>query len=169
MSQVQPGRYTHSHDGDVVVFLVGMRINRLRKVWVWLPVLRAMGPMIRELRRHPEKGLLGAEFFARGRTVLVLQYWRSFADLERFARNPDDPHLPAWRSFNRVVGTNGDVGIFHETYVVGAGHHESLYGNMPTFGLARATGSVPVAHRGQAAAYRIGDAAEDQPAEPVPA
>ena len=30
----------------------------------------------------------------------LVQYWRSYEDLERFARNPDDPHLPAWRRFN---------------------------------------------------------------------
>ncbi|MBA4115324.1 MAG: DUF4188 domain-containing protein [Rubrobacter sp.] len=53
------------------------------------------------------------------RTVAPLaSVWRSFEDLERFARNPDDPHLPSWRRFNQTVGSDGSVGIWHETYVV---------------------------------------------------
>ena len=36
------------------------------------------------------------------------------------------------------------------------------------FGLAKATASVPVASKGQSAAYRVGRMQEDQPAEPVP-
>lgn len=45
----------------------------------------------------------------------VVQYWRSFEHLERFARNPELAHLPAWKRFNRAVGGSGDVGIWHET------------------------------------------------------
>jgi Domain of unknown function (DUF4188) len=36
-------------DGELVVFLIGMRINRLWKCIKWLPVARAMPRMIREL------------------------------------------------------------------------------------------------------------------------
>lgn len=168
MTAVQPGRYTFDHDGEVVVFLIGMRVNKLRKVRRWLPVARAMPAMLRELAAHPDKGLLGWHQYWAGRTVLTVQYWRSFADLERFARAADDPHLPAWRAFNRSVGTSGDVGIFHETYLVPAGNAEAIYGNMPIFGLAKATASVPVRRRGQAAAYRLGRRPVDDPAQPVP-
>ena len=38
--------------------------------------------------------------------------------------------------------STGDVGIFHETYVVPADRVESVYGNMTEFGLAAAFGSV---------------------------
>jgi hypothetical protein len=62
--------------------------------------------------------------------------------LERFARNPDDPHLPAWQRFNRTVGPDGSVGIFHETYIVERGKFEAIYGNKPVFGLAKATEHV---------------------------
>lgn len=168
MASIRPGRYTADHDDEVVVFLIGMRINRLRRVRQWLPTALAMPPMLRELSEHPEKGLLGFESFRRGRTILQVMYWRSFDDLERFARNPDDPHLPAWRAFNRRVGTAGDVGIFHETYVVPARASESIYNNMPSFGLADATGAVEVARKGQAARYRMGAADIDEPAEPAP-
>lgn len=168
MSTVQPGRYTFDHDGEVVVFLIGMRVNKLRKVRQWLPVARAMPAMLRELAAHPGKGLLGYHQYWAGRTVLLVQYWRSFADLEHFARSADDPHLPAWRAFNRRIGTNGDVGIFHETYLVPAGNAEAIYGNMPVFGLAKATAPVPVGHRGEAAGYRMGRRSVDNPAVPVP-
>src|SRR5215207_561587 len=56
---------------------------------------------------------------------------------------PDDPHFPAWRRFNRTVGTDGSVGIWHETYVVAAGHYKAIYNNMALFGLLNATEHVP--------------------------
>jgi hypothetical protein len=118
MTRVLDGRFTARIDEPFVVFLIGMRINRFFAFGKWVPVARAMGPMLRELYEHPEKGFLGAEFFLYWRGPALLQYWRSFEDLERFARNPDDPHLPAWRRFNRTVGADGSVGIWHETYIV---------------------------------------------------
>jgi hypothetical protein len=170
MGKVLPGRFTADHDGEVVVFLIGMRINRLWKFWKWLPVALAMGPMMAELMAHPEKGLLGNELFVSGRTVLQVQYWRSFDDLEGFARNPDDPHLPAWRAFNQRVGTSGDVGVYHETYVVPARASETVYVNMPPFGLGKATGPVDVVGRGHAARRRLDHVADETAVDdPVPA
>jgi hypothetical protein len=168
MGAVQPGRFTADHDGDIVVFLIGMRVNRLWKVHKWLPTAMSMPPMLRELQQHPELGLLGVQQFVGGRTTMLVQYWRSFEDLERFARDGEQTHLPAWRAFNRRVGTSGDVGIFHETFVVPAGGSESLYNNMPLFGLARATARIEVGRKGQAAGYRMGRVRTDAPAEPVP-
>ena len=63
MVQVVPGRYTAKMDEPFVVFMIGMRINRPFAVRKWLPTFRAMGPMLKELYQHPEKGLLGAELF----------------------------------------------------------------------------------------------------------
>ncbi len=100
--------------------------------------------------------------------LVLLQYWDSFEQLSAYARNPDQEHLPAWRAFNRRVGTDGSVGIFHETYLVPAGGFEAIYNNMPRFGLAAAGEHVPVARRGQSAAYRAGRTGEDVPVEPVP-
>ncbi len=82
---------------------------------------------LRELYEHPEKGFLGGEFFLYWRGPALVQYWRSFEDLERFARNPDNPHLPAWRRFNQTVGSDGSVGIWHETYMVQPGTYEAIY------------------------------------------
>jgi hypothetical protein len=46
--------------------------------------------------------------------------------------------MPAWAAFNRAVGNNGSVGVWHETYEVAPGHYESIYVNMPRWGLAAA-------------------------------
>lgn len=153
--KVVPGRYTARIDGDFVVFVIGMRINKLWKVHKWVPVAAAMGPMLRELFTHPEKGLLSVQSGWSGRTITLIQHWRSFEQLERFARDRDDPHLGAWRRFNQRVGSSGDVGIFHETYQVAAGAYETLYSNMPVMGLAAAGEHLPVAKRGETARKRI--------------
>ena len=110
--------------------------------------------MLRELARHPEQGLLGAHSGLLFGGPAVVQYWRSFEHLERFARDPANLHLPAWRWFNRAVKASGEVGIWHETYLVPAGRYEAIYGNMARIGLAAAAGHVPIARRGQSAAHR---------------
>ena len=144
MSAIIPARVTDSHSGPLVVFIIGMRINRLWRVDKWLPVARAMGPMIAELSRDPDSGFLGTEYALAGlRTVLLIQYWRDFDSLEAYARNRERRHWPAWAAFNRAVGTDGTVGIFHETYAVPAAAHETVYVNMPPFGLGKASGTRP--------------------------
>lgn len=143
MAVVIPGRFTAQTDEPFVMFLIGMRINNFWAFSRWIPTAMAMPPMIRTLKEQPEKGFLGAESFFSGRSAILVQYWRSLDDLEKFARNPGDPHLGAWQRFNRVVGSDGSVGIWHETYVVQPGQYESIYVNMPVFGLAAATRHVP--------------------------
>lgn len=143
MSTIFNGRYTADIAGDFVVFNIGMRINRLWALRQWLPVARAMQPMMETLYQRPELGFLGGSTFLYWRGVAMVQYWRSFADLERFARDPAFTHLGAWKQFNQAVGGNGSVGIWHETYLVQAGQHESVYNNMPRFGLAAAAGHTP--------------------------
>src|SRR5580692_11825189 len=113
--QVINDRMCAQVDGEVVVFLIGMRINKLWKIHKWLPVAMAMPRMLRELGQNPDLGFLGAHSWF-GRTIIVLQYWRSVEDLQAYAKNRDRAHLPAWAAFNRAVGKNGDVGIWHETY-----------------------------------------------------
>ena len=157
------GRYSATIYGDFVVFLIGMRINRPRRIRQWLPVATAMPRMLRELAAHPDLGLLAHRTYVSGRTVLTVQYWRSAEDLDRYARARDHAHLPAWREFNRRVRDNGDVGIFHETYVLD--RHETVYVNMPAdFGLGGATSLMPLASRGQRAAHRLDPSVPDVPA-----
>jgi hypothetical protein len=139
-----------------------MRVNRLAAVHRWLPVFSAMGPMLSELYRHPEKGMISSRVFWSGRVILLVQYWRSFEALHAFAHSTDDPHLPAWRRFNQKAARSGVVGVFHETYCVEAGRWEAVYSDMPVFGLAQAMRHVPVGGRretarGRMAGDRIGD------------
>jgi Domain of unknown function (DUF4188) len=130
-------RRTGRLDGEFAVFLIGMRINRWWKVGQWLPVALAMPRMLRELTAHPELGFLGAEQWF-GRTTIMVSYWRSIDHLLAYAKSRTAGHLPAWRAFNNAVGTNGDVGIWHETYKSRPGDYETIYVNMPPFGLLRA-------------------------------
>ncbi len=145
--QVIPDRFTAEMQQPFVVFLIGMRVNQSFAVRQWSWTARQMGKMLPVLYQHPEKGFMGGETFFRlfPLTVLLVTYWRSFDDLERFARAQDDPHLDAWQQFYRRVGKGGNVGIYHETYLVEPGKYEAVYANMPLFGLAKATGqAVPV-------------------------
>ena len=55
-----------------------------------------------------------------------------------YAKNKDSEHLPAWQAFNKSIGTDGTVGIWHETYKASPGTYENVYANMPAFGLGKA-------------------------------
>ncbi|MDE2094631.1 MAG: DUF4188 domain-containing protein [Burkholderiales bacterium] len=151
---IRPERLTATLDGDFVVFLIGMRINRPLKVHKWLPVARAMPRMIEELYRKPELGFLHAQsWFAR--TIVIVQYWRSMEQLLSYAKSRESAHLPAWQAFNKAVGTDGSVGIWHETYAASPGRYENVYVNMPPFGLGKA-GTLQAASGGrQSAAGRL--------------
>lgn len=152
---IRSERLTAQLDGDFVVFLIGMRINAPLKVHKWLPVARAMPRMLTELARQPELGFLHAEMWF-GRTMILVQYWRSMDQLLAYAKDREASHLPAWQAFNRSVGTDGSVGIWHETYAVSAGSHETVYVNMPPFGLGRAGVLVNATGRHASAAGRMG-------------
>ena len=148
-------RMTSAADGEVVVFLIGMRVNRWWKPWQWLRTALAVPRMLRELAQHPELGLLGSEAYF-GRTTLMVSYWKSFDHLLAYAKLRSAEHLPAWRAFNQRVGTSGDVGIWHETYRARAGDYESVYVNMPAFGLGRAAGVREATGHRASAAGRMG-------------
>ena len=149
---IHPERMCAEIEGDFVVFLIGMRINKWWKINKWLPVFRAMPRMLKELEQHPELGLLG---YIMDRKVIV-QYWRSFEQLEAYASDPNAEHLPAWQDFNRKVGhARGDVGIWHETYLVRAGEYEAVYSGMPEFGLGKAGTLLPAKGHRETARGRL--------------
>lgn len=147
-------RMTARMEGDFVVFLIGMRFNRPWRLGKWLPVVSAMPAMLKELHRHRELGFLGYHMWP-GRTTLLLQYWRSMDALLDYAKARDSAHLPAWQHFNRAVGTDGSVGIWHETYRAGAGSYENVYVNMPAFGLGGVGELVPARGGLQSASGRL--------------
>ncbi len=140
-------------EGDFVVFLIGMRINRFRSLRKWLPVAMAMPPMVKELRADPAHGLLGFESFFNGRTTLMVQYWRSTDHLIAYAKNREATHWPAWKRFFREAYKSEAVGVWHETYTVSG--YETVYVNMPPFGLGGAGELVPTNKIGDRAAERL--------------
>jgi hypothetical protein len=93
MATVFPGRYTAQIDGPFAVFTIGMRVNKLWAFNKWVPVAKAMGPMLTELLSHKKLGLLHAEIFLYWPGVGLIQYWPSFEQLENFARDPSLSHL----------------------------------------------------------------------------
>ncbi len=161
MTAVRHERLTANLEGDFVVFLIGMRINKPLHVHKWLPVVQSMPRMLGELYRQPELGFLHAEMWF-SRTTLMVQYWRSMEQLLAYAKSKNAGHLPAWQAFNRSVGTDGSVGIWHETYAVSPAGHESVYVNMPAFGLGKAGTLLPATGRRQSAAGRLGASGQER-------
>jgi Domain of unknown function (DUF4188) len=156
MTDLRAGRWTHDHDGDVVVFLIGMRLNRLGAVRQWWPVARAFPRMVQELLEDPAAGFLGGTSWVSWRKTLMVQYWRDLDSLTGYAHDPDRLHRPAWKEFNRGVRTAaGAVGIWHETFAVRAGGHESLYVDMPETGIVAATAPFSADQRGALARDRM--------------
>ncbi|KYG33581.1 DUF4188 domain-containing protein [Alkalihalobacillus trypoxylicola] len=142
MSKIFDGRFTADHHEKLTVFMIGMRINKWWKIHKWWPVFVAMPPMIRELSVNKQLGCLSMESFFGLRTSFLLQYWRSEEELLAYAK--DGTHLKAWKRFNQLVRNNDAVGIYHETYLIDKGQNESLYYNMPAFGLGKASKAIPV-------------------------
>jgi hypothetical protein len=153
MAKAVHGRHAAEIDGDFVVFLIGARFDVRHPI----RTIRDLGGrcgmrhMLQYLTAHPERGLLGFEM---GLPTIV-QYWRSFEQLEAFAKDADDPHLAVWRNYWRRVGSSNRTGIWHETYLVRAGEYEAVYANTPPRGLAKAGRLVPLS-KSSSARTRIG-------------
>jgi hypothetical protein len=137
-------RMTHDYEGELVVFLIGMRINKPWRPNLWLPVFRAMPAMLAELSADPDSGLMSYRLSISPGGPFVVQYWNSLDKLYAYAGDRDSLHRPAWARFNQAVRqAPGAVGIWHETYLVDRA--ETGYTYMPPTGLAAATAAVPVA------------------------
>ncbi|GAB3914214.1 hypothetical protein GCM10011575_18220 [Microlunatus endophyticus] len=166
MAGINTGRMTHDYaisedgvtegntDRDLVVFLIGMTINRWWRPDRWLPVFAAMPRMLRELSQDKESGLLGYRLIFDLRGPWLVQYWSSLDKLYAYASDPAATHRPAWAAYNRNARkAGGVVGVWHETFQVE--HAESIYVNTPLQGLAKATGIKPVTGRLNTARQRI--------------
>ena len=152
MAKVIDKRMTVEMEGEFAVFLIGMRVNKPWKIHKWLPPFMAMGRMLKELDAHPEAGCLGHS----GLGSIIVQYWRSFEHLETYARAKDREHWPAWVAFNRSVGASrGDVGIWHETYLIKPGNYEVVYSGLPPLGLGKVGKLVPATGARESAATRL--------------
>ncbi|KRV50809.1 hypothetical protein AQ490_13680 [Wenjunlia vitaminophila] len=154
-----PGRTTAALEGDAVVLLIGMRINHFWAVHQWTVVFFSMLRMLRELAKDGSRGLLGRSLVtASPRTYYVVQYWESKEKLYAYARDPGTFHHRMWGFLNRqerAGKARQHVGLWHETFIAPVGSYESIYFDMPPFGLAAATGTLPIERRGRSAAERF--------------
>ena len=131
-------RVTHSYDGELGLFLIGMRIHQPWRLGIVARSFMAMPRMIAELERNKAAaargeaehlGYLHAWTMLDGFGPTMVQYWRSVDDIYRYAGNSQHEHRPAWKAFYSYAAKHPDaVTIWHETYAVAAGSHESLYG-----------------------------------------
>lgn len=153
-SQIHTGRYTTGNSEDIVVFIIGMRVNKPLAIHKWLPVFISMPGMIKELYTNKEKlGFLSMESYFGLRTTAMIQYWRSTDELLAYARS--EKHLAAWKNFNQKTRNNDAVGVYHETYPISKGHYESIYVNMPPYGLGKALNPIPVTLEKNSASERL--------------
>lgn len=65
----------------------------------------------------------------------VLQYWRSFNELDAWSHRP--PHSERWRDALDRMRRKGDLGVYHEVFLVPTESLESIYLDCEPAGLAR--------------------------------
>lgn len=133
MTRLMTGRRTVLPERGLVVFLIGARINKWWLLPLSLPILAKMRRMQRELLADPDSGLLGIQSLGSA----DVQYWRSMDDLMAYAEARKKHHQPTAKKFYQKLFRNEAVGVWHEAYVVEPGQYESLYINMPAFGLGK--------------------------------
>ena len=156
MAKLIERRVTAEIEGDFVVFLIGMRINRFWKPWKWLPVFGAMPKMISELEERADAGFLGlTRYWASPRSPMLVQYWRSFEHLESYARSKDAEHWPAWVAFNEGLARAATWDLARDVPGPGRPVRVRLQ-QLPATGLGAATNLVPAAGRKATAASRAG-------------
>jgi hypothetical protein len=115
---------------DLIVIYLGQRVNSLRGLKT---LLSFRAKISKSVDAHPD-GLLLHENLMYSLIPPhsgIRQYWRDFDSLERWARSL--PHKAWWREFLRDTG---GTGFWHEAYFRG-GQVESVYMDMPAFGLSK--------------------------------
>lgn len=146
---------------DLVVIYLGQRVNSLRG----LKTLLSFAAKINKSVDAQPDGLLLHE------KVLysllpphsgMRQYWRDFDSLERWARSL--PHIAWWQEFLR---DSGGTGFWHEAYFRG-GQVESVYIDMPAFGLSKFAPVKPARGSLFSARRRLGLREGSEPPPGVP-
>ena len=107
MVEIHDERVTAEIAGDFVVFRIGMRVHKLRKIRKWLPIFREMPKMLDELEADPASGLLAYDTNLGIRNHEFVQYWESFDKLREYALDSDARHAPAMRWTNQIIRETG--------------------------------------------------------------
>lgn len=124
MKKVDRRTVSLSQFPDLVVIYLGMRVNAITGI----KTLFGFGPKISNSVNAKPEGLLRHENFLFSLFpphAGMRQYWRSFDDLERWARS--EPHREWWKQFLR---DSGGTGFWHETYFIRGGM-EAVYDDIP--------------------------------------
>ena len=102
---------------------------------------RGMKHMLDYLIAHPEKGLLGYQMAAARSSSTGGPSNSS----RRSPRTRTIPTCKPWRDYWRRVGKSGAHRDLARDVPRPCGEYEAIYGNMPPYGLGKATSLVPVA------------------------
>ena len=121
-----------------------------------------MPRMLKVLSQHPELGCLGFQQWF-GRTTLIVQYWRDFDSLDRFARDRDLPSPGAVAAVQpRRPGLRRRRDLAPR-YQSGRADARPSTATCPVFGLAAAARHLPAGRKADTAAARIGATTTDEP------
>ena len=99
-----------------------------------LPFARRIGKEVDRAAEEAKRsgaGLLHSEqFLFSFRHFGVLQYWRSFDELEAWSRGTS-PHAGWWKQAVERGRTKGDFALYHETFLVPRENIETIYVDCP--------------------------------------
>ena len=126
--------------------MIGIVPHHLWAFWRWMPIVRAMVNMGKELEQVPDSGFLGYEVYVGLQPMIVQvpfgpttisahcvrlrQYWRSFDHMKKCP-------APHWVALTQQNSGDPTLGVWHETFLVKSGGYEGVYTNMPPFGLGK--------------------------------
>jgi hypothetical protein len=119
---------------ELCLVRLGIQVKGLS---AWLFARRLRAAIAADARRAMAEGagLLNSESFSIAIDHFgVLQYWRSFDDLDAWSRRP--PHSEWWRSAVERMRLRKDFGVYHETFLVRPSDIESIYLDCHPAGLA---------------------------------
>jgi hypothetical protein len=119
---------------ELCLLRLGIQARGLRGLLVAARLKRAIDRSASEAIAQGA-GLLHSERFSHSRRHFgVFQYWRSYDELETWSHRP--PHSEWWREAVERMRTRGDLGVYHETFLVPRDRVESIYLDCTPAGLS---------------------------------
>ncbi len=119
---------------ELCLLRLGIQVRRFTGIVYANRVGRAIGRASGEAIAQGAGLLLSERFWIAPGHFGVLQYWRTFEEMETWTRRP--PHSDWWAEAVARMRTRADFGIYHETFLVPRDRIESIYLNCQPTGLA---------------------------------